>query len=77
MDYKFLQWNWYKFKFFWKNFKENLLLKHEDVLEAAVIGVKDENRGEIPKAFVVLHENVKDLEQEIKLMEIFEFVNGG
>ena len=32
---------------------ENTLLKHEDVMEVAVIGVPDETRGQVVKAFVV------------------------
>jgi acetyl-CoA synthetase len=32
---------------------EDVLLKHESVMEAAVIGVADEMRGLIPKAFLV------------------------
>ncbi len=32
---------------------ENTMLKHDDVLEVAVIGVPDETRGQVVKAFVV------------------------
>jgi len=32
---------------------ENTLLKHDDVMEVAVIGVPDETRGQVVKAFVV------------------------
>jgi acetyl-CoA synthetase len=32
---------------------ENTLLKHDDVMEVAVIGVPDEMRGQVVKAFVV------------------------
>ena len=43
---------------------EAVLCKHEAVLEAAVIGVADDMRGEAVKAFVVLKEgtNVEPLE---------------
>ncbi|MCC2110571.1 MAG: 2-aminobenzoate-CoA ligase, partial [Hyphomicrobiales bacterium] len=38
---------------------EDALLAHADVAEAAVVGVPDEERGEIVAAFVVLHDPVK------------------
>ena len=36
---------------------EALLLTHPDIADAAVIGVRDEDGEEVPKAFVVLQEN--------------------
>ena len=39
---------------------ETLLLRHEYVQEAAVIGIPNENHGEVPKAFVVLKPQYKD-----------------
>lgn len=32
---------------------ESLLSKHQDVVEAAVVGVPDDDAGELPAAFVV------------------------
>jgi acyl-CoA synthetase (AMP-forming)/AMP-acid ligase II len=32
---------------------EGVLLEHPDILDAAVVGVADEERGEVPRAFVV------------------------
>ncbi|HDM37808.1 MAG TPA: long-chain fatty acid--CoA ligase [Candidatus Omnitrophica bacterium] len=48
---------------------EEVLYRHPKVKEAAVIGIKDELRGEIPKAFVVL----KDSEEKITEREIINF----
>jgi len=33
---------------------EGLLLTHEDIADACVVGIKDEYSGELPRAFVVL-----------------------
>lgn len=48
---------------------ESALLEHKAVAESGVIGKPDVERGEIIKAFVVLHEGVKpshELEEELK-----------
>lgn len=48
---------------------ESSLMKHESVAESAVIGIPDENRGEIVKAFVVLrpgYEASDDLAKELR-----------
>ncbi|MFX3625491.1 MAG: AMP-binding protein [Ectobacillus sp.] len=37
---------------------ESILVKHDDVIEAAAIGVPDEVKGEVCHCFVVLHEGV-------------------
>lgn len=44
---------------------ENVLYEHEDILEAAVIGVPDPHWGEAVKAFVVLKEGCEATEEEI------------
>ena len=48
---------------------EGILLSHPAVSDAAVIGSPDEEAGEVPKAFVVL-------KQEISTEEIIDFVAG-
>ncbi|MDR2858386.1 MAG: AMP-binding protein [Novosphingobium sp.] len=39
---------------------ENTMLKHDDVLECAVIGVPDEKRGQVVKAFVIASRDGSD-----------------
>jgi 2-aminobenzoate-CoA ligase len=48
---------------------ESALLLHPDVAECGVIGVADEERGMIVKAFVVLKPNAQANEQQIKLLQ--------
>jgi long-chain acyl-CoA synthetase len=50
---------------------EDVLYKHPKVMEAAVVGVPDEYRGEVVKAFVVLKHGVEETEQTKQ--EIIEF----
>jgi 4-coumarate--CoA ligase len=44
---------------------EGILLKHPKIKEAAVIGIPDEEAGELPLAFVVKQEDAEIFEQEI------------
>lgn len=48
---------------------ESALMKHEAVIDAAVVGIPDEVVGEIPKAFVVLDEKSKGKVTEQDLLE--------
>ncbi len=48
---------------------ESALVAHDAVAEAAVIGIPHEIKGEVPKAFVILHQNVDgtgELRQELR-----------
>jgi len=44
---------------------ERVLLRHPKIKEAAVVGIADRFKGEVPKAFVVLKENESLAESEI------------
>lgn len=44
---------------------EQILLQHPSVLEAAVVGIPDEQWGEVPKAFITLKEGVSATDQEL------------
>ncbi|XP_018574805.1 4-coumarate--CoA ligase 1-like [Anoplophora glabripennis] len=44
---------------------EDILQKHPDVKDAAVVGKPDERSGELPTAFIVRHPNAEINEQEI------------
>ncbi|MBM3249604.1 MAG: long-chain fatty acid--CoA ligase [Candidatus Omnitrophica bacterium] len=65
---------------------EAVLFRHPDIAEAAVIGVADKLRGEVPKAFIALKEGSKLGEDELrsflrqhlagfKIPHYFEFVS--
>jgi acyl-CoA synthetase (AMP-forming)/AMP-acid ligase II len=45
---------------------EAAIHKHEAIAEVAVVGVADKFRGEVPKAFVVLKENSKLSEEDLR-----------
>ena len=45
---------------------EDVLYTHPDILEAAVVGVPHETRGEVVKAFVVLKEGASLTEEELR-----------
>ncbi|MFA4988115.1 MAG: AMP-binding protein [Candidatus Omnitrophota bacterium] len=45
---------------------ESVLLKHPDIAEAAVVGVLDKLRGEVPKAFLVRREGSDLLEEDLR-----------
>jgi len=45
---------------------ENVLYTHPDILEAAVVGVPHETRGEVVKAFVVLKEGKTMTEEDLR-----------
>ncbi|MEE9220726.1 MAG: hypothetical protein V3U34_04265, partial [candidate division NC10 bacterium] len=45
---------------------ENALIQHPAVDEAAVIGIPDESRGEVPMAFVILNEGQSADEKELR-----------
>lgn len=51
---------------------ESILLTHDSIEEAAVVGIPDNTHGEIPKAFVVLKKECHDKANE---EQIIEFVN--
>ncbi|MDY6971717.1 MAG: AMP-binding protein [Thermodesulfobacteriota bacterium] len=50
---------------------EDTLIKHEAVVEAAVIGVPDETRGQIPKAFVILRADCEPSDDLKKELQVF------
>lgn len=50
----------------WPNDVEEILFEHPKVLEAAVIGVPDETRGETVKAFIVLEPGQTSTREEIR-----------
>jgi len=50
---------------------ESILMKHKSVKESAVIGIADEIRGAILKAFIVLNKNFKESEELKQKLSLF------
>lgn len=48
---------------------EEIIMQHESVLKCAVIGVKDENKGEIVKAFIVLKEGKNAILSKVSIQK--------
>lgn len=48
---------------------EEILMNHESILKCAVIGVKNEQKGEIVKAFIVLKDNQNNLNTKNNIKE--------
>ncbi len=57
----------------WPDEVENVLYEHPAVKEAAVVSAPDEQKGEVPKAFVVLREEYVG---EVSKGELIEFCKG-
>jgi long-chain acyl-CoA synthetase len=61
---------------------EKVLLRHPKIKEAAVVGMTDKFKGEVPKAFIVLKENeslsqtevIRYLRESLALFKIPKFV---
>ena len=49
----------------WPREIEEVLIQHDSIKDAAVIGIKDDYYGEISKAFIVLEKDKKASEQEL------------
>jgi acyl-coenzyme A synthetase/AMP-(fatty) acid ligase len=54
---------------------EEIVAAHHDIAECAVVGVKDELRGQRPIAFVVLKDNAKTTSEQTE-KEIIELIRG-
>lgn len=50
---------------------ESILLGNDSVAEAAVVGIPDDDHGQIPKAYVVLKSGLKSMEDQLRRELIF------
>ncbi|KAK0399170.1 hypothetical protein QR680_002926 [Steinernema hermaphroditum] len=65
-----------------EKYHENVLMLHENVVEAVVIGIADEHSGEAPKAFVVLKDasrGVDEIADFASIQKLFphKYLRGG
>jgi acyl-coenzyme A synthetase/AMP-(fatty) acid ligase len=44
---------------------EHVLLTHPDVVDAAVVGIPDEDSGELPRAYVIKRSNSSLTEEQV------------
>lgn len=45
---------------------ESILMSHPDVVDAAVVGIPDDNAGELPLGYVVVHSNTKVTSEDLQ-----------
>ncbi|KAK0399169.1 hypothetical protein QR680_002926 [Steinernema hermaphroditum] len=57
-----------------EKYHENVLMLHENVVEAVVIGIADEHSGEAPKAFVVLKDASRGVDEIADFASIRSFL---
>lgn len=52
---------------------EDVLLSHDKVADAAVVGIRDADGNDLPRAYIVPYPNVKVAEEELK-KEVSDYI---